>query len=408
MSEQRWRAPWPPVVIASGCALCAMLLTGAGLLTPGESRGPAARYIAVGIALGAVAVLVRLEGPARASARLVTVAVVASIVAIATFPASPVGFTFNDESIAPGLPDGDAPVPGETGVGGAGGGGGGAPSTSGVLRLPADVGVGIVDGTVMLELPSGGRVVLGDATVTAPGDALSGNATVVIADGEATRDDGAPVGVGVGVGGLTLTDGDGGRVVVVDGDLFDVPDPLDPDESVEPPDHTDALLAVLLAAFALLAFAPPLVRFGERLGVTLIEPAPLPLEPTPVERTVSMEEGLAEVLRSMLADPDPRTAVIGAYARLLRALAEAGHPRQDQEGPHEHLWRILGPLGVRRAPVHQLAELFVRARFTPKPITEVHRQRAIGALADAVADLRLRSAEVSTVDDVDGLIGADA
>jgi hypothetical protein len=76
-------------------------------------------------------------------------------------------------------------------------------------------------------------------------------------------------------------------------------------------------------------------------------------------------------------------------------LAEAGYPRRAEEGPHEHLWRSLGPLGVRRQPVHQLAELFIRARFTPRPVTESDRRAAITALADTVGDLRLQAADVT-------------
>ena len=37
----------------------------------------------------------------------------------------------------------------------------------------------------------------------------------------------------------------------------------------------------------------------------------------------------------------------------LAALDEAGFPRRAEEAPHEHLWRSLGPLGVRRPPVHR-------------------------------------------------------
>ncbi|MDE0805074.1 MAG: DUF4129 domain-containing protein, partial [Acidimicrobiales bacterium] len=217
-------------------------------------------------------------------------------------------------------------------------------------------------------------------------------ANVMVVDGVVTRDDGAAIGGDVSLGGVTIERDDGTRVTVGEGRLFDVPAPIDPDEA-EPADPTDAVLAMLLGLFALLAFAPPLVRFGERRPVPLLdEPEPVVDDDVPVP--VSMEEGLAEVLRSMLADPDPRTSVIGAYARLLTAIAEAGFPRRAEEGPHEHLWRTLGPLGVRRQPVHRLAELFVRARFTPLPVTEEDRQSAISALADAVADLRLQATDV--------------
>lgn len=396
-------------VVASGSVVAAVGLTGAGLLSPAESRGPFVRYVAVAVALVAVGALVRLDGPARASARLITVAVAASLLCLATFPASPVAFTLGDDSISPGTPD----TEGE-GSGGAnprqgdleGTGGGLNP---GVLRLPEGGTVTVEAGDVILEVPDGSQLILGDTTVAAPGGSVTGSVGLVVADGEVRRSDGGAVGPGVGLGGITLERSDGSQVVVGDGALLDVPERAET-ETAEP-DEVDALLAVLLAAFALLAFAPPMVRFSDRLGGTLVEmPEPAPgREAEPEPMAVTMEEGLASVLRSMLADPDPRTAVIGAYARLLAAMAEAGHPRRDQEGPHEHLWRTLGPLGVRHQPVHQLAELFVRARFTPKPIGEEHRQRAIDALADAVADLRLESTTVTDVNaDVATKVGAGA
>ena len=90
----------------------------------------------------------------------------------------------------------------------------------------------------------------------------------------------------------------------------------------------------------------------------------------------------------MRDDPDPTTAIDRAYAVLLAALADAGGARRPQEAPHEHLHRVLGPLGVRPAPTHLLADLFVLARFSPHAVTDVHRQDATRALEAALADLR--------------------
>ena len=44
---------------------------------------------------------------------------------------------------------------------------------------------------------------------------------------------------------------------------------------------------------------------------------------------------------AMLADPDPNTAIRGAYARLLEGLAACGTGRRDHEAPEEHLHRVL-------------------------------------------------------------------
>lgn len=96
------------------------------------------------------------------------------------------------------------------------------------------------------------------------------------------------------------------------------------------------------------------------------------------------------VLRSiegMLSDPDPNTAVIGAYARLLQGLADAGVPRRDYEAPVEHLRRALGHLPVRPGPVQRLVALFQVARFSTRALTVEHRDEALAALREVAADL---------------------
>ncbi|BCJ29391.1 DUF4129 domain-containing protein [Actinocatenispora sera] len=90
---------------------------------------------------------------------------------------------------------------------------------------------------------------------------------------------------------------------------------------------------------------------------------------------------------AMLADPDPRTAVIGAYARLLEGLAACGLARYEHEAPMEHLHRVLLGLRVRPEPLHALTELFERARFSPHPLTAADRDAALAALRQAAADL---------------------
>lgn len=383
-------------IVAVSSGIVAVGITGAGLLLPAAEPTPALRVIGALVAVAAAGVLVRIDGAARGVTSLAVVSAAALGVCLVTLPVSPVAHPWTAS------PDGgtpvDTPPEGEGGTGrdvvlepGPPGGDGGSGE---VLALPPGAGVGVVDGAVVLDLPDGGRIVIGDATAGGAGRGPGAGGAVVVAGGVAGLEGGRVLGPDVDLGGVTFERSDGSRATVGGGALLEVPAPLPPDDT-DPTDGLDALLALLLGCFALVAFAPPIVRFGERVGVSVIDEA----EPEPpAERSpVTVEEGLAEVLRSMLTDPDPRTAVIGAYARLLTALAEAGFPRRAEEGPHEHLWRTLGPLGVRRQPVHQLAELFVRARFTPKPITEEHRQAAIVDLADAVADLRLVARDVDEV-----------
>ena len=102
------------------------------------------------------------------------------------------------------------------------------------------------------------------------------------------------------------------------------------------------------------------------------------------ERT---REALAETIRAMLADPDPNTAIRGAYARLLQGLDERGRGRLEHEGPTEHLQRVLTSLRVRPAPLRELIELFELARFSPHPLGRTHRDRALTALRAVAGDL---------------------
>lgn len=344
------------LVVAASGAVVAMALGGQGLLVPAGPASTLVRVLAALVSLAAVAVLVRVDGPLRASRALALVAVAGAVTALATLPASPVTL---DGSTPPDR--GERTAPGDDG-----------PGT--ILLEQVDPGRA-QDG--ILVLPPGGVVEVegSEVVVREPG----GSATVLPPGQRVARPDGTVV-------------------VVTPGGLLDVPEPVLPLDPETPPERlapgVEAVLALLLGGFALLAFAPPLVRAAERAT----GPAPVDLPPPPARRSPSaVEEGLAEVLRAMLADPDPRTAVIGAYARLLAALDEAGFPRRAEEAPHEHLWRSLGPLGVRRPPVHRLAELFVRARFTPHPITDEHRRAAIAALADAVGDLRLQARDVEVL-----------
>lgn len=333
--------------------MVALALGGQGLLVPAGPTSTVVRVVAALVSMGAVAVLVRLDGPLRGGRTLALVAVAGALTTLATLPASPVTLDGSTPPAPTVAPTGDA--------------------AGTILLEQVDPGQA-QDGTLVLP-PGADLQVQGDEVVV-PGP--GGSATPLPPGQRVARPDGTVVVVGRGA-------------------VLEVPEPVPVDPETVPERlarGVEAVLALLLGAFALLAFAPPLVRAAERVtGPGLVEP---PAPPSRRPPTV-MEEGLAEVLRAMLADPDPRTAVIGAYARLLAALDEAGFPRRAEEAPHEHLWRSLGPLGVRRAPVHRLAELFVRARFTPHPITDEHRQAAIAALADAVSDLRLPARDVDVL-----------
>ncbi len=101
----------------------------------------------------------------------------------------------------------------------------------------------------------------------------------------------------------------------------------------------------------------------------------------------SAHEAVIATIDAMLADPDPNTAIIGAYARLLEGLAACAVGRRDHEAPMEHLQRALATLDVRPEPLRRLIDLFEIARFSTHALTESHRDQALDALRAAAADL---------------------
>lgn len=106
---------------------------------------------------------------------------------------------------------------------------------------------------------------------------------------------------------------------------------------------------------------------------------------------VALGDAVARTIDTMLADPDPNTAIIGAYARLLQDLAASEVGRRDHEAPTEHLQRALATLHVRPEPLRRLIGLFEIARFSTHPLTNSHRDQALEALHAAAADLAVGS-----------------
>jgi Domain of unknown function (DUF4129) len=103
--------------------------------------------------------------------------------------------------------------------------------------------------------------------------------------------------------------------------------------------------------------------------------------PTPAERLVEL---LDDTLEDLEADPDPRRAVIAAWARMERGLAGAGLPRRPSEAPFEYATRVLEAFVAptdRGAPsVHRLTGLFERAKFSHHAIGPADRDEAVAAL----------------------------
>ena len=108
-------------------------------------------------------------------------------------------------------------------------------------------------------------------------------------------------------------------------------------------------------------------------------------------------EALADVLATTLddlrAERDPRRAVIGAYARMERALAAAGLRRTEAEAPEEYLERVLAEVAVSPRLAGRLTALFAWARFSRHDVRPEMKDEAIEAL-EALQD-ELAAAEAA-------------
>lgn len=110
------------------------------------------------------------------------------------------------------------------------------------------------------------------------------------------------------------------------------------------------------------------------------------------------EDALVDELAALLEDtlddlrdePDPRAAVIAAYARMERALASFGLPRNAFEAPLEYLERLAPELeelpGAARL-VFELTHLYERAKFSTHAIDAGMKDDAIETLLALRAEL---------------------
>ena len=137
------------------------------------------------------------------------------------------------------------------------------------------------------------------------------------------------------------------------------------------------LVVVVLAALAVLAYV-----FAERRRRTARAGDETPL----AER---LADALDDTLDDLRAEPDPRRAVIAAFARLERTLAAAGARRARSETADEYVARVLGLLDVPSDAVRRLTELFDRAKFSQHVIDDGMKEDAIRALEHVRDELRL-------------------
>ena len=99
---------------------------------------------------------------------------------------------------------------------------------------------------------------------------------------------------------------------------------------------------------------------------------------------------LEDTLDDLRREPDPRRAVIAAYARMERALGAFGFPRRVFEAPLEYLERLAPELdelpGAARL-VFELTHLYERAKFSAHAIDASMKEDAIDTLLALRAEL---------------------
>jgi hypothetical protein len=102
---------------------------------------------------------------------------------------------------------------------------------------------------------------------------------------------------------------------------------------------------------------------------------------------LALDEVLADSLDDLRAEPDPRRAVIRAYARMEGTFAAYGVAREEAEAPLEYMARALDSLSVSAYSVRRLTQLFSRAKFSSHEVDAGMKDEAIEALVGLRAEL---------------------
>jgi hypothetical protein len=151
-----------------------------------------------------------------------------------------------------------------------------------------------------------------------------------------------------------------------------------PPTSVPLFDYTVAALALLFALgifllLLLVVLAGPLEKWWTRRTAGL-DRAGLP-------------QASVEDVGDLRAEPDARVAVIRAWRRFERAVADARAPRAPWQTPAEFRRSVVARLPVPSRPVERLTGLFEVARFSQRPVDAAARDAACDCLDEIVAAL---------------------
>lgn len=92
-------------------------------------------------------------------------------------------------------------------------------------------------------------------------------------------------------------------------------------------------------------------------------------------------------LADLSSEPDPRRAVLAAYARMEAVLESGGLPRRSTETSGEYCRRLLVRLGAGGDAATRLTALFERARYSDHRIDDAMRAEAIDAVHQVRDDL---------------------
>jgi hypothetical protein len=99
---------------------------------------------------------------------------------------------------------------------------------------------------------------------------------------------------------------------------------------------------------------------------------------------------LDDVIDALRREPDPRRAVIAAYARMEDVFARHGTPRRPSEAPLEFLGRALSEITEADA-ARRLTDLFESAMFSTQTFDRARQDDAVDALVTVRDDLRWRA-----------------
>ena len=142
--------------------------------------------------------------------------------------------------------------------------------------------------------------------------------------------------------------------------------------------------AAVAAGILALATGAYLIRRRRDLAEPPGEPAP--------SATAELAALVGESMDDLRREPDPRRAIIAAYARMERTLAANGLPRRAAEAPLEYLERTLSVFATSAQSVRRLTLLFEWAKFSDHQPHPSMRAEAIEALAALRRELQAMSA----------------